>query len=48
MVLFTLLLNSIRINFFESIKSKILEINKDYKFATLDGTIKDDVLLCYI
>ena len=36
------------INFFESIKSKILEINKDYKFATLDGTIKDDVLLCYI
>jgi len=36
------------VNFLESIKNKILEINKDYKFATLDGTIQDDVLLCYI
>jgi hypothetical protein len=36
------------INFLEQIKNTILSINKDYKFATLDGYIKDDVLLAYV
>lgn len=34
--------------FKEQIKKRILTINKDYKFATLNGYIKDDVLLAYI
>lgn len=36
------------INFLEKIKKEILLINKNYKFSTLDGKIKDDVLLAYI
>ena len=36
------------INFLEQIKQKILEINKDYKFSTLNGHIEDDVLISYI
>lgn len=34
--------------FLDSIKEKILSINKNYKFQLLDGHIKDDVLLAYI
>ena len=36
------------IDFLQQIKNTILTINKDYKFDTLDGHIKDDVLLAYI
>ena len=36
------------INFYDEIKKIILEINPEYKFITLDGHIKDDVLMCYI
>ncbi len=36
------------INFLEEIKSKILSINKDYKFDTLNGHIEDDVLIAYL
>ena len=36
------------IDFLEQIKNKIISINKDYKFSTLDGHIKDDVLIAYI
>ena len=36
------------IDFLEQIKTKILSINKNYKFSTLDGYVKDDVLLAYI
>ncbi len=36
------------INFLEQIKKKILTINKDYKFDTLDGHIPNDVLIAYI
>ncbi len=36
------------INFEEEIKKKILSINENYKFKTLDGYIKDDVLMAYI
>jgi len=36
------------INFLEAIKTKILSINKDYKFSTLNGHIKNDVLIAYI
>lgn len=36
------------IDFLEQIKSTILSINKEYKFSTLDGEIKDDVLLAYV
>jgi hypothetical protein len=36
------------IDFVEQIKNIILSINKDYKFSTLDGFIKDDVLLAYV
>jgi hypothetical protein len=36
------------INFIDKIKEKILTINKDYKFETLNGHINDDVLIAYI
>lgn len=36
------------IDFLQQIKNTILTINKDYKFDTLDGVIKDDVLLAYV
>ena len=36
------------INFLEQIKNKILSINKNYKFSTLNGNIKNDVLIAYI
>tara|TARA_B110000261_G_C13096089_1_gene361925 strand:- start:4398 stop:4961 length:564 start_codon:yes stop_codon:yes gene_type:complete len=36
------------INFLEEIKTKILSINKDYKFSTLNGHIKNDVLIAYL
>ena len=36
------------INFLDNIKNKILEINKNYKFKTLDGYISDDVLMAYL
>jgi len=36
------------INFLQEIKKKILEINENYKFSTLDGHVKDDVLLCFV
>ena len=36
------------IDFLSQIKAKILSINKDYKFKTLEGHIADDVLLAYI
>jgi len=36
------------INFVEEIKKKILSINKNYKFSTLDGHVKDDVLYAYL
>jgi hypothetical protein len=35
------------INFVDEIKRLVLDINPDYKFTTLDGHIKDDVLMCY-
>ena len=36
------------INFLEQIKIKILSINKNYKFSTLDGYIQNDVLIAYL
>jgi hypothetical protein len=36
------------IDFLQQITETILTINKDYKFATLDGYIKNDVLIAYI
>lgn len=36
------------INFLDTIKNKILEINPDYKFTTLEGHIADDVLCAYV
>lgn len=36
------------INFLDKIKEKILEINENYKFSTLNGHIEDDVLLAYV
>jgi hypothetical protein len=36
------------INFIDKIKELILEINPAYIFGTLDGHVKDDVLLAYI
>lgn len=36
------------INFLQEIINKILEINPEYKFATLNGHVEDDVLLAYI
>ena len=37
-----------KINFLQKIKERILEINPRYTFDTLDGHVKDDVLLCYV
>jgi hypothetical protein len=36
------------IYFLQHIKETILTINKDYKFATLNGIIADDILLAYV
>ena len=36
------------IDFLQKIKEFILNINKDYKFSTLNGHIDDDVLLAYV
>ena len=36
------------INYIEQIKSKILTINANYKFSTLNGHIENDVLLAYV
>ena len=36
------------INFLEKIKEKILEINPDYKFSTLNGHVENDVLISYV
>ena len=36
------------IDFLQQIKKTILTINKDYKFATLNGHIADDVLIAYV
>ena len=36
------------IDFLDQIKKKILTINKDYKFTTLNGVINDDILLAYL
>jgi hypothetical protein len=37
-----------KINFLEKIKEQILSINANYKFATLNGHIENDVLLAYV
>jgi hypothetical protein len=36
------------IDFLEQIKIKILSINENYNFSTLDGVIKNDVLIAYL
>jgi hypothetical protein len=36
------------IDFLQQIKNTILTINKDYKFDTLNGHVRDDILLAYI
>ncbi len=36
------------IDFLSQIKQKILSINSDYKFSTLNGHIDNDVLLAYV
>jgi len=36
------------IDFLQQIKQTILTINKDYKFATLNGHVNDDVLIAYV
>jgi hypothetical protein len=36
------------IDFLQQIKQTILTINKDYKFATLNGHVNDDVLIAYL
>lgn len=36
------------INFLEQILKKILKINKDYKFETLNGHIENDILIAYV
>jgi hypothetical protein len=36
------------IDFLQQIKQKILSINENYKFATLNGHIENDVLIAYI
>lgn len=36
------------IDFLEQIKKKILSINENYKFSTLNGHIENDVLMAYI
>lgn len=40
--------NKNKVNYIDEIKKNILDINPEYKFSTLDGIIKDDVLLAYI
>lgn len=35
-------------NFLQAIKSQILSINKDYKFTTLNGYVKNNVVMAYI
>lgn len=35
-------------NFLEEIMKFIITINPNYKFTTLDGYVKDDVLLAYV
>ena len=48
---YTQILNCIiagNIDFLHQIKKTILTINANYKFATLDGHIEDDILLAYI
>jgi len=37
-----------KINFIDKIKEIILEINPGYKFKTLDGYVKNDVLMAYV
>lgn len=36
------------INFLDQIMKKILEINENYKFSTLNGHVENDVLLAYV
>ncbi len=36
------------INFLDEIMKKILEINENYKFTTLNGHVENDVLLAYL
>jgi len=36
------------IDFLSQIKAKILSINPEYKFSTLDGHVANDVLLAYV
>jgi len=36
------------IDFLEQIKKKILSINENYKFSTLNGQVDDDVLIAYL
>ena len=36
------------INFLEQIMKKILEINENYNFSTLNGHVENDVLLAYL
>ena len=36
------------IDFLQQIKTQILNINENYKFTTLDGHVKNDVLLAYV
>lgn len=36
------------INFLRHIMNMISDINPNYQFKTLDGVIKDDVLMCYV
>jgi len=36
------------INFLEKIKEQILSINPNYKFATLNGCVENDVLMAYV
>lgn len=37
-----------KIDFLAQIKNKILAINENYKFATLNGVIENDVLMAYV
>lgn len=37
-----------KIDFLQQIKELILTINPEYKFDTLDGHVKDDVLVAYV
>ena len=36
------------IDFLEQIKIKILSINENYKFSTLNGHLQNDVLIAYL